>query len=104
MAQANITLEKLIEWEKGSVKVYNATINEVIENKKSYDKQQTPQQFISDTQLSALIQKEVEKRMPKGPLRGPPLSPTVLTYRTGNFVESIKVIQDLRQKLITYYY
>jgi len=59
---------------------------------------------ISDAQLTALVQKEVEKRMPKGPLRGPPLSPTILTYRTGRFVESIKVIQDFRQSLMTYYY
>jgi hypothetical protein len=54
--------------------------------------------------MSALVQKDVEKRMPKGPLRGPPLSPTILTYRTGKFVESIKVIQDFRQSLMTYYY
>jgi len=54
--------------------------------------------------MSLLIQKETEKRMPKGPLRGPPLSPTVLTYRTGTFVNSIKVIQDYREKLIKYYY
>jgi hypothetical protein len=62
------------------------------------------QKIISDAQMSLLIQKETEKRMPKGPLRGPPLSPTVLTYRTGTFVASIKVIQDYREKLIKYYY
>lgn len=54
--------------------------------------------------MTALVQKEVEKRMPKGPLRGPPLSPTILTYRSGAFVDSIKVIQDLRQSIMTYYY
>ena len=42
--------------------------------------------------------------MPKGPPRGKPLSNTVLTYRSGTFVESIKVIQNFRQRLITYYY
>jgi hypothetical protein len=62
------------------------------------------QKIISDAQMSLLIQKETEKRMPKGPLRGPPLSPTVLTYRTGTFVDSIKVVQDYREKLIKYYY
>ncbi len=67
-------------------------------------KEVTAQSFISDAQITALVQKEVEKRMPKGPLRGPPLSPTVLTYRTGRFVESIEVIQDFRQSLMTYYY
>lgn len=65
---------------------------------------ESSQKVISDAQISALVQKEVEKRMPKGPLRGPPLSPTVLTYRTGTFVDSIKIIQDLRQNLLTYYY
>lgn len=67
-------------------------------------KEQEPQKVISDAQITALVQKDVEKRMPKGPLRGPPLSPTVLTYRTGMFVDSIKVIQDLRQNIMTYYY
>lgn len=68
------------------------------------EKKETAQRVISDAQMSALVQREVEKRMPKGPLRGPPLSPTILTYRTGQFVESIKVIQDFRQSLMTYYY
>jgi hypothetical protein len=63
-----------------------------------------PQKIISDAQLTALVQKAAENRMPKGPFRGPPLSPTVLTYRTGTFVDSIQVMQDLRQNLITYYY
>ena len=67
-------------------------------------KKATTLSVISDAQLTALVQREVEKRMPKGPLRGPPLNPIVLTYRTGKFVESIKVIQDFRQSLMTYYY
>jgi hypothetical protein len=67
-------------------------------------KDQQPQKVISDAQITALVQKDVEKRMPKGPLRGPPLSPTVLTYRTGMFVDSIKIIQNLRQNIMTYYY
>jgi hypothetical protein len=62
------------------------------------------QTVISDSQFTALVQKEVEKRMPKGPLRGPPLNPIVLTYRTGTFVNSIKVVQDFRDSIITYYY
>jgi len=59
---------------------------------------------ISDAQMTALVQRETERRMPKGPDKGPPLSPVVLTYRSGQFVESIKVIQNFRQQLITYYY
>ena len=62
------------------------------------------QAVISDSQFTALVQKEVEKRMPKGPLRGPPLSPIVLTYRTGAFVDSVKVIQDFRNNIMKYYY
>lgn len=60
--------------------------------------------LMGDAQLTSLVQRETERRMPKGPDRGPPLSPTVLTYRSGQFVESIKVIQNFRQQLITYYY
>jgi hypothetical protein len=78
--------------------------NKVKRERVSLTSTESPQKVISDSQLTTLIQKEVEKRMPKGPLRGPPLSPTVLTYRTGTFVDSIKVIQDLRQKIMTYYY
>jgi len=78
--------------------------NKVKRERVSLTSTESPQKVISDSQLTTLIQKEVEKRMPKGPLRGPPLSPTVLTYRTGAFVDSIKVIQDLRQKIMTYYY
>jgi hypothetical protein len=103
LSNFGLTLEKLTEYEKGSVKVYNATITEIITNRKN-SKRETPQKVISDSQFTALVQKEVEKRMPKGPLRGPPLSPTVLTYRTGTFVDSIRVIQDLRQSIMTYYY
>jgi hypothetical protein len=59
---------------------------------------------ISDIQMSVLIRKKTEQIMPHGPLRGPPLSPTVLTYRTGQFVESLNVIQDFRNQIIRYYY
>jgi len=101
----NITFDKLIKWEKGSVKVYQAKIVQKNANRTISSSQKSKaQKTISDAQLTALVQKDVEKRMPKGPLRGPPLSPTVLTYRTGTFVDSIKVIQDLRQKIMTYYY
>jgi len=97
-----LILNKTIKYTKGSVKVYEATIKEK-SIKRSVSKTST-QKTISDAQFTALVQKDVEKKMPKGPLRGPPLSPTILTYRTGTFVDSIRVIQDLRQKLMTYYY
>ena len=51
----------------------------------SKQKQQGKQQqkFISGAQLSALVQKRMGQIMPRGPRRGPPLSPNVLTERTG---------------------
>jgi hypothetical protein len=98
----NLTFDKLVKWEKGSVKVYQAKILQKNTNRTS--SKTSAQKTISDAQFTALVQKDVETKMPKGPLRGPPLSPTVLTYRTGTFVDSIRVIQDLRQKLMTYYY
>ena len=43
------------------------------------------QKFISTAQLSALVQKRMGQVMPKGPRRGPPLSPNILTERSGDF-------------------
>ena len=100
----DLAFTKTIEYEKGSVKVYEVAISEKASNKRVVRRQSKAQKTISDAQFTALVQKDVESKMPKGPLRGPPLSPTVLTYRTGTFVDSIRVIQDLRQKLMTYYY
>jgi hypothetical protein len=89
----------------GSIPIATNKVKKGIrKSKPTIQKSQQPQKVISDAQITALVRKDVEKRMPKGPLRGPPLSPTVLTYRTGMFVDSIKVIQDLRQNIMTYYY
>jgi len=100
LAKIDFDFKKLISWEKGSIRVYTAKIKE----SSRQDKKDSRLKAISDAQLTALVQRETERRMPKGPERGPPLSPTVLTYRSGQFVESIKVIQNFRQQLITYYY
>ena len=62
------------------------------------------QKFISDAQLSAIVRQLTFNKMPKGELRGPPLSPTKLTYRTGRFVESIRVKQDQKKNIVKYYY
>jgi len=90
----------LIEYEKGSALLGKGSITAKTKKKKA----ETKVNYISDVQLSALVQKEVERRMPKGPIRGEPLSPTVLTYRTGQFAESVRVMKNIRQQLITYYY
>ena len=67
-------------------------------------KQKDSLKVMSNAEITALVRLNVQSRMPKGPFRGPPLSPTVLTYRSGQFVNSIQVIQDVREKLIKYYY
>lgn len=65
------------------------------------------QKLVSDAQFSALVRQQTEKQMPRGPIGGPPLSPTILTYRTGRFVESIRVRQLLsstKGPIAQYYY
>ena len=42
--------------------------------------------------------------MPTGPRRGPPLSPNVLTERTGRFRKSVRAIPNYRNNLIKFFY
>ena len=77
----------------------NSFIRKEVKEKK---KTKELQKFISDAQLSAIVRQLTFNKMPKGPPIGPPLSPTVLTYRTGRFVESIRVKQ--KQNIVEYYY
>ena len=42
--------------------------------------------------------------MPQGPRRGPPLSPTIMTNRTGRFRRSIQVIPRYRANVMRYMY
>lgn len=60
--------------------------------------------FISSDTITALTKREMMRRMPIGPVGGRPLSSRVLTYRTGRFVQSLKVIADTRNQAIQYYY
>ena len=90
----------VIEYDKGSALLGRGSIVAKTKRKKAA----TRLKVISDIQLTALVQQETERRMPRGPKRGEPLSPTVLTYRTGQFVESIKVMQNIRSNIIKYYY
>lgn len=60
--------------------------------------------FISNKTIADLTKREMMRRMPIGPVGGPPLSSRVLTYRTGRFVRSLQVIADLRSQTIQYYY
>ena len=67
-------------------------------------KQKKAQQFISGAQLTALVKKRLGDKMPKGPRRGPPLSDDILTERTGRFRQSVRVIPNYRNSIISYFY
>ena len=67
-------------------------------------KTQAPQKFISGAQLTALVQKRLAQVMPQGPRRGPPLSPTVMTNRTGRFRRSIHVVPRYRENVMRFMY
>ena len=60
--------------------------------------------FITDDTITALTKREMLRRMPVGPIGGPPKSSRVLTYRTGRFVDSVQVIANINNKQIQYYY
>mgnify|MGYP001223714773 FL=1 len=62
------------------------------------------QAFMSGADISAMIQQRLGKKMPKGPRRGPPLSPNILTERTGEFRRSVRVIPNYRKSLIRFFY
>ena len=62
------------------------------------------QKFISGAQFTALVQKRMGQLMPRGPRRGPPLSPNVLTERTGEFRRSTIVAPNYRTNMIRYFY
>ena len=67
-------------------------------------KAKSPQKFISGAQITALVQNRLRKVMPQGPRRGPPLSPNIMTNRTGRFRRSIQVIPVYRNNVIRYTY
>lgn len=71
---------------------------------KSKKKKLTTQKFISGAQVTALVQKRMGQIMPKGPLKGPPLSDRVLTERTGRFRSSVTVIPNYKNNIMKYFY
>ncbi len=60
--------------------------------------------FVTDDTITALTKREMLRRMPIGPIGGPPKSSRVLTYRTGRFVNSVQVIADMKSRAMQYYY
>ena len=65
---------------------------------------QKAQKFISGAQLTALVQRRLGQKMPKGPRRGPPLSENILTERTGRFRSSVQVLPDYRRSIMNFFY
>ena len=78
--------------------ITSSTRSEPSSRKKSKSIQAT----ISSAQLTASVQRSLYARMPKGPLRGEPLSDEILTNRSGRFVKS--VVTQVRDNLIRYFY
>tara|TARA_Y100000593_G_scaffold53471_1_gene100133 strand:+ start:543 stop:1871 length:1329 start_codon:yes stop_codon:yes gene_type:complete len=60
--------------------------------------------FLSGADISVLARKRLGKIMPKGPRRGPPLSPDVLTERTGAFRRSVRAIPNYRKSMVSFFY
>ena len=92
------TLVQTIEVDKGSELIGKGTI------KRKKSKSSASQQFISSAQLTSMLFKKLGEKMPRGPLRGPPLSPVVLTERTGRFRRSARVVPNYRRNLMNYFY
>ena len=92
------TLVQTIEVDKGSALIGKGTI------KRKKSKSSASQQFISSAQLTTMLFKKLGEKMPRGPLRGPPLSPVVLTERTGRFRRSARVVPNYRRNLMNYFY
>ena len=92
------TLVQTIEVDKGSALIGKGTI------KRKKSKSSGSQQFISSAQLTSMLFKKLGEKMPRGPLRGPPLSPVVLTERTGRFRRSARVVPNYRRNLMNYFY
>ena len=64
-----------------------------------------PGRFISKVQMTALVQRAVVQKMPKGPRRGPPLSDDVLTYRSGRFARSVQIaLLNYKTSVIRFFY
>ena len=90
----------------GSVQalISQGILRKAARKKSRKDKKGGVQRFISGAQITAIVQQRLRKIMPQGPRRGPPLSPTTMTNRTGRFRRSIRVIPRYRQNVMRYMY
>ena len=60
--------------------------------------------FLSTEYIRLEVIKRIVAKMPEGPVGGRPLSNRVLTYRTGEFANSLTLMINYRTSLVTYYY
>lgn len=97
-----LDLEVALEFLEGSAIMFQGTITK--RKEKRSDKQSITQKFLSAAQLTSLTQRRLAQIMPRGPERGPPLSPNVLTERTGRFRTSVSVIPNYRNNLVRFFY
>ena len=97
-----LDLQVALEYLQGSVIMFRGSIT--AKTKKDNTTSSPQQRFISTAQLTALIQRRLSQIMPTGPRRGPPLSPNVLTERTGRFRKSVRAIPNYRNNLIKFFY
>lgn len=92
---------------KGSKSAFTSRVQSVLEvlrRTKVSDRQMSLEDRMSDNSLASLVKREMMRRMPIGPVGGKPLSSSVLTYRTGNFVKSLDIVKNNKTKRIRYYY
>ena len=91
-------LVQSIEYDKGSALIGKGTI------KRKKGKSESTNRFVSGAQLTAMLQKLMIQKMPKGPRRGPPLSTDILTERTGRFRRSTVAVPNYRKNMIRFMY
>ena len=96
-----LDLSVALEYLQGSALMFQGGVTR---RKKPGLSQSTQQKFISATQLTALLQRRLAQIMPRGPQKGPPLSPNILTERTGRFRRSVQAIPSYRNNLIRFFY
>lgn len=84
-----------LEYLKGSVKIAAGTLLA----KKTRRRTDTKQRFISQIQLSALVQQRLTRTMEKA---GTPQPPD-LKYRSGRFVSTVRAVPNYRKSVITYF-
>lgn len=105
LEKLNIDFKTATTYDSGSVNIYKTSFKTKNIIEKAQKGISTSGQFISKIQLTALVQRAMLQRMPRGPERGPPLSPRILTHRTGQFLRSTQIsLLNYKTNVIQYFY